>query len=150
MGTFQASGVVTVNGRPAANVVVSGKVLDLEIGEIDFQSLDDLPGVPGAIVSFYASDADGSAPPTVVSGPDGTFRQRGFEVGANFVAQAIAAGFVASQLGDVLGIVSAGIGAAFGLPPASSNPPPDLSKATFSNDHTTPLENVLFYLQRQP
>jgi hypothetical protein len=144
-----APGTTTLNLTAFPAYEVSGKVLDFELGNVDIQSLDDLPGVPGAIISFAASDANGSAPPTVVSGSDGTFRQRGFEVGATFVAQAFAAGFVASQVADILGNFGAGIGALFGLPPASSNPPPDLSRATFSNDHATPLENVFFYLQRQ-
>ena len=104
-------GTTTLNLTAFPAYEVSGKVLDLELGDADVQSLADLPGVPGAIVSFHPSDAAGSAPPTVVSGADGTFRQRGFEVGATFVAQAFAAGFVASQLSDIFGNIGAVIGA---------------------------------------
>ena len=143
-------GTTTLNLTAFPAYEVSGKVVDLELGDADFQSLADLPGVPGAVVSFHASDPTGVAPPTVVSGADGTFHQRGFEVGATFVAQAFAAGFVPSQFSDIFGDIGGLIGASFGVSPSSSGPPADLSTATFSNDRPSLLENVLLYLQRQP
>ncbi len=145
-----APGTTTLNLTAFPAYEVSGRVLDLELADADLQSLADLPGIPGAIVSFHPRDATGSAPPTVVTTADGSFHQRGFEVGATFIAQAFAAGFVASQLSTIFGNIGAAIGAAFGGPPISGDPPTDLSKATFSNDHQTALENIFFYLQRQP
>jgi hypothetical protein len=143
-------GTATLNLTAFPAYEVSGKVLDAELAESDLQSLTDLPGVPGAVVSFHPSDPAGSAPPTVVSAADGTFRQRGFEVGATFVAHASATGFEASQLSDILAGIGAALAAAFGGPPVSGSPAVDLSTTSFRNDHHTPLENVLFYLQRKP
>jgi hypothetical protein len=146
------SGTTTLNLTAFPVYEVSGKVVDLEPTDTDPQSLTDQPGVPGAIVSFHPSDPAGSAPPAVVSAADGTFHQRGFEVGPTFVAQAFAAGFGASQLGDilsVLGNLGGFIGGPFGGS-ASASPPLDLSQATFHNDHQAPLDNVFFFLQRTP
>jgi hypothetical protein len=143
-------GTATLNLTAFPTYEVSGRVLDLELADADLQSLTDLPGVPGAIVSFHPSDPAGSAPPTVVCAADGTFRQRGFEVGPTFVARASAAGFEAPQLIDIVGNIGAALAGAFGGPPSSSSPPADLSTATFRNDHQTALENVFFYLQRKP
>ena len=107
--------------------------------------------------AFHASSSETTeSDPMVWALPGSTtatkssFHQRGFEVGATFIAQAFAAGFVASQLSSIFGNIGAAIGAAFGGPPISGDPPTDLSKATFSNDHQTALENIFFYLQRQP
>jgi hypothetical protein len=143
-------GTTTLNLTAFPAYEVSGKVVDLEVGgAAGLESLDDLPGIAGAVISFHPGDPRGSAPPATVSGSDGSFHQRGFEVGATFVAQAFAAGFVSSQFTDIFGDIGGVIGASFGVSPASSGPPADLSTASFSNDRPTPLENVFFYLQRQ-
>ena len=48
-------GTTTLNLTAFPAYEVSGKVVDLELGDVaDLQSLADLPGVPGAIVSFHA------------------------------------------------------------------------------------------------
>jgi hypothetical protein len=143
------AGTTTLNLTAFPVYEVSGKVLDVELNDTDLQSLADQPGVPGAIVSFHPSDPAGSAPPAVVTAADGTFRQRGFEVGVTFVAQAFAAGFEASQIADILGNIGGLIGGPFGGAPSSGSAAVDLSKTTFRNDRQAPLDNVFFYLQRQ-
>ena len=62
-----APGTTTLNLTAFPAYEVSGRVLDLELADADLQSLADLPGIPGAIVSFHPRDATGSAPPTVVT-----------------------------------------------------------------------------------
>lgn len=53
------------------------------------------PPVAHAVV-FFAAPSGALAPDPVVTGPDGTFRQSGFEVGRTYTAEARAAGFVAA------------------------------------------------------
>ena len=111
------------------------RYVDLELGG-DRLPVDrpTCPACPAQSSRSTPATPPARAPPTVVSGPDGTFHQRGFEVGATFVARAFAAGFVASKLSDVFGGIGGVIGGSFGVPPASGNTPADLFTATFSND----------------
>ena len=85
----------------------------------------DMPGIPGEIVSFHPSDVVRPLARPSSAELMAPFHQRGFEVGSTFVAQAFAAGYVASQLSDILGIlgnIGTAIAASFGGAPTPTSP----------------------------
>ncbi len=65
---------------------------------------------------------------------DGSFRQSGFEVGAHYVVDAHATGFVGTELVNPL--------------PFSSGSIVDGSSRPFNSDEPTQLDNVTLLLQR--
>ena len=79
MGTFQASGVVTVNGRPAANVVVSF-----------------------ALARKLSTSIRRGAPAAVRTDKLGRFVQTGFSDAVSYVAVASSAGVTFSPAQAVL------------------------------------------------
>ena len=129
------AGTTTVHLTAAPAYTVTGRVLELAGPVVTFAPdlLDDLPGVPGAVLDFHRDDGRG-APAAVATAADGSFRQSGFEVGARYVVDAHATGFVGTQLVNPL--------------PFSSGSIVDGSSRPFSSDEPTQLDNVTLLLQR--
>ncbi len=132
-----AAGTTTLNLTAFPAFDVAGVVLDAGGPIPDLATLQGLlagaPPVPGAVVSFQRRDDGPEAPGAVISAADGTFRQRGFEVGGSFVAQANAPGFEGAILLGLLGLFGA---------------TGDGSAAAFQHDRADLLEGVVLLMQR--
>jgi hypothetical protein len=133
-------GTVTLNLTAFPAFTVTGTVLDAEGGvPADLAQLEaflaELPPVPGAVVAFHRTDTAAPAPEPVVAAADGTYEQRGFEVGGAFVAEASAPGFVGATLFPLFFGVFGGTTADGGSIP-------------FSHDRADRLDGVLLLLQR--
>ena len=133
-------GVTTLNLTAFPAFDVAGTVRQFDGGlPTDFREFDAflsaLPPVPGAVVAFHRTDRSVDAPEPVISEADGVFRQRGFEVGGRFVAEATAPGFVGATL------VGVGFGGIFGG--ATS----DGGSTTFAHDRSDRLDGLLLLLQ---
>jgi hypothetical protein len=90
--------------------------------------------VASAVVSFTRRDAGPGPPPAVTTAADGTFRQRGFEIGGSFVAQATRPGFVGATL--------------IGLAGFFGDPSQDGASVPFSHDRADLLDGVVLLMQR--
>ena len=95
-------GMTTLNLTAFPAFDVAGTVRQFDGGlPTDFREFDAflsaLPPVPGAVVAFHRTDRSVDAPEPVITAADGVFRQRGFEVGGRFVAEATAPGLVGAH-----------------------------------------------------
>jgi hypothetical protein len=86
------------------------------------------------VVSFTRRDAGPGAPAAVVTAADGSFRQRGFEIGGSFVAQATRPGFVGAELIGAFGF--------FG------GPSQDGASVPFSHNRADLLDGIVLFMQR--
>ena len=137
-------GTVTVNLTAFPSFDVAGTVLDTG-GAIpaDFASLiafaGSLPPVPGAVVAFHRTDRANPGPDPVITGPDGTFGQSGFEVGGTFLVEASAPGYTGAILTPLFG---------FGLSGPFSAPNGNGESITFQHTTIDPVVGLLLLLQR--
>lgn len=120
---FDVAGVVVDAGGPIADLATFQRLLD------------DGPPVAGAMVSFTRRDDGPPAPAPVVTAADGTFHQRGFALGGEFVATATRPGFVGATFFPL-------VGGLFGGPAA------DRGAAEFSSQRAGLLDGVVLILQR--
>ena len=134
-----SGGTATLNLTAFPAFDVAGRVVDAGGPIVDLATfqrlLDDGPPVAGAMVSFTRRDNGPPAPAPVVTAADGTFHQRGFELGGEFVATATRAGFVGATFLPF-------VGGLFGGPTS------DGAAAPFSSQRTGLLDGIVLILQR--
>ena len=132
-----SGGTTTLNLTAFPAFEVTGTVLNPGGPVFDLLALQDViadsAAVSGAAVSFERRDAGPAAPSAVVTRADGTFRQRGFEVGGSFVARVSAPGFV--------GAITISLFGAFG---GASG---DGSSVAFEHGRADVLEGLILLLQ---
>ena len=117
-----------------ARVVVeaAGPIPDIAVFQ---QLVDNAPPIAGALVSFTRRDGRQPVPSPVLTGADGTFHQRGFELDGPFVATASRAGFVGATLLPLLA----------GLFGGSTG---DGGSAPFTSQRAGLLDGIVIILQR--
>ena len=132
-----SGGTVTLNLTAFPAFEVTGAVRNTGSPVVDLLSLEDIISgagpVAGAVVSFERRDAGPAPPGAVITDADGTFHQRGFEVGGSFVARASAPGFVGAITFSLLGLFGGETG--------------DGSSLAFEHDRADVLEGLVLLLQ---